>query len=196
VQNPPPPPPADLPPPPPPPGSIPPPQPPPGVFAPPPSAPPPALGGLGYNPGILYGGFWIRLVALIIDNVIVFVATIVVTIVFAIVIGLLARATGAAVDYSQGGPLTYLSYLISFTISIGYFIYYWGMGATRGMQLFRLAVVDAQTGLPIGFGRAGMRYLGYIISVIPCYIGLIWAAFDPKKQGWHDKIANSVVVQG
>jgi len=41
-----------------------------------------------------------------------------------------------------------------------------------------------------------MRYLGYIVSVIPCYIGLIWAAFDPKKQGWHDKIANSVVVQG
>jgi len=135
-------------------------------------------------------------VALIIDNVIVFVATIVVTIVFAVLIGLLARFTGAAVDYSQGGPLTYLSYLISFVISVGYFIYYWGMGSTRGMQLFRLAVVDAQTGQPIGFGRAGMRYLGYIVSVIPCYIGLIWAAFDPRKQGWHDKIANSVVVHG
>ena len=196
MQNPPPPPPADLPPPPPPPGSIPSPQPPPGVLAPPPGAPPPALGGLGYNPGILYGGFWVRLVALIIDNVLVFVATIVVTIVLAIVIGLLARFTGASVDYSQGGPLTYLSYLISFVISVGYFVYYWGMGSTRGMRFFQLAVVDAQTGQPIGFGRAAMRYLGYVISVIPCYIGLIWAAFDPKKQGWHDKIANSVVVQG
>jgi len=178
--------------PPPPPGSI----PPPGVLAPPASAPPPALGGLGYNPGIPYAGFWIRFAAVVIDGVIVFVATVVVEIVLAIFIGLLARVTGSALDVSQGGPLTYLTYLVSSTISIGYFIYYWGMGSTRGMRFFRLAVVDAQTGLPIGFGRAAIRYLGYVVSVIPCYIGLIWAAFDPKKQGWHDKIANSVVVQG
>jgi len=192
VQNPPPPPPADLPPPPPPPGSI----APPGVLAPPASAPPPALGGLGYNPGIPYAGFWIRFAAVVIDGVIVFVATFVVEIVLAVFIGLLARVTGSALDVSQGGPLTYLTYLVSSTISIGYFIYYWGVGSTRGMRFFRLAVVDAYTGLPIGFGRAAMRYLGYVISVIPCYIGLIWAAFDPKKQGWHDKIANSVVIQG
>ncbi len=175
---------------------IPPPQPPPGVLAPPASAPPPALGGLGYNPGIPYAGFWIRLVALIIDGVIVVVITIVVEIVLGIFIGLLARFTGSALDVSPGGPLTYLSYLVSFTISIGYFVYYWGMGSTRGMRFFRLAVVDAETGQPIGFGRAAMRYLGYVISVIACYIGLIWAAFDPKKQGWHDKIANSIVIQG
>ncbi len=196
MQNPPPPPPDDLPPPPPPPGSIPPPQPPPGVLAPPASAPPPALGGLGYNPGILYAGFWIRFVAVIIDGVIVLVVTVVVEIVLGIIIGLLANVTGSTLDVSQGGPLTYLSYLVSFTISIGYFVYYWGMGSTRGMRFFRLAVVDAQTGQPIGFGRAAMRYLGYVISVIACYIGLIWAAFDPKKQGWHDKIANSIVIQG
>jgi uncharacterized RDD family membrane protein YckC len=135
-------------------------------------------------------------VAVIIDGVIVVVVTVVVDIVLAIFIGLLANVTGSALDVSQGGPLTYLSYLVSFTISIGYFIYYWGMGSTRGMRFFSLAVVDAETGQPIGFGRAAMRYLGYLISVIPCYIGLIWAAFDPKKQGWHDKIAHSIVIQG
>jgi uncharacterized RDD family membrane protein YckC len=135
-------------------------------------------------------------VAVIIDGVIVVVVTVVVDIVLAIFIGLLANVTGSALDVSQGGPLTYLSYLVSFTISIGYFIYYWGMGSTRGMRFFSLAVVDAETGQPIGFGRAAMRYLGYVISVIPCYIGLIWAAFDPKKQGWHDKIAHSIVIQG
>jgi len=135
-------------------------------------------------------------VAVIIDGVIVLVVTVVVEIVLGIIIGLLANVTGSTLDVSQGGPLTYLSYLVSFTISIGYFVYYWGMGSTRGMRFFRLAVVDAQTGQPIGFGRAAMRYLGYVISVIACYIGLIWAAFDPKKQGWHDKIANSIVIQG
>jgi len=181
--------------PPPPPADLPPPPPPPQIAPPPFVAPPPALGGLGYNPGIPYAGFWIRFVAVIVDSVIVFVATIVVSIVLGILIGLLAGFTGSVVDVSQGGPLTYLSYFVSFAISIGYFIYGWALGSTRGMRFFRLAVVDAQTGQPIGFGRAAMRYLGYIVSVIPCYIGLIWAAFDPKKQGWHDKIAGSVVIQ-
>ncbi|HET7465782.1 MAG TPA: RDD family protein [Candidatus Dormibacteraeota bacterium] len=159
-------------------------------------APPPTLGGFGYNPEIPYAGFWIRFVAVIVDGVIVFVATIVASIVLAIVIGILARVTGAALDLSPGGPLTWLDYLVSFTISIGYFIYGWGMGSTRGQRFFRLAVVDAESGQPIGFGRAAIRYLGYIVSVLPCYIGLIWAAFDPKKQGWHDKIANTLVIQG
>src|ERR1051326_9201976 len=159
-------------------------------------APPPAIGGLGYNPGIPYAGFLIRFVGVIIDNVLVFVVTVAVTIVLAILIGFLARFTGSVPDYSPGGPLTYLGYLVQFTISIGYFIYGWGMGSTWGQRFFRLAVLDAVTGQPIGFGRAALRYLGYVVSVLPCYIGLIWAAFDPKKQGWHDKIASSVVIQG
>lgn len=158
-------------------------------------APPPALGGLGYNPEIPYAGFWIRFVSVIIDGVIVSIAVFVVEIVLGILIGIAARATGSEPDFSSGGPLTYLAYFVSFAISIGYFVYGWGMGSTRGQRFFRLAVVDAETGHPIGFGRAAIRYLGYILSVLPCYVGLIWAAFDPKKQGWHDKLANSVVIQ-
>lgn len=157
-------------------------------------APPPTLGGLGYNAEIPYAGFWIRFVAVIIDGVIVNVISIVASFVLGFVIGFLQGVTGAAVDYSQGGPLTYLIVLITILISVGYFVYGWGMGATRGQRFFRIAVVDAETGHPIGFGRAGMRYFGYVLSILPCYLGLIWAAFDPKKQGWHDKIANSVVV--
>src|SRR5438094_9121296 len=102
---------------------MPPPPPPPGVLAPPASAPPPALGGLGYNPGIPYAGFWIRFAAVIMDSVIVFVVTLVVEIVLAIGIGLLARATGAALDASQGGPRTLPTYRAAFTIPIGYFMY-------------------------------------------------------------------------
>ena len=157
-------------------------------------APPPTLGGLGYNAEIPYAGFWIRFVAVIIDNVIVSVISFVASIILGFVIGFLQGLTGSAVDYSKGGPLTYLIYTVSILISVGYFVYGWGMGATRGQRIFRIAVVDAETGHPIGFGRAGMRYVGYVLSILACYIGLIWAAFDPKKQGWHDKIANSVVV--
>ena len=58
-----------------------------------------------------------------------------------------------------------------------------------------LHVVDAATGRNIGVGRAIGRFVGYIISAVPLYIGLIWVAFDPRKQGWHDKIASTFVVR-
>jgi uncharacterized RDD family membrane protein YckC len=70
------------------------------------------------------------------------------------------------------------------------------MGQTPGMRLFGLQVLDSTTATPIGFGRAALRLLGYVASTLACYIGLIWAAFDPRKQGWHDKLANTVVVYG
>ncbi len=159
-------------------------------------APPPTLGGLGYNPEIPYAGFWIRFVSVIIDNVIVSIVGFVIILVVSFVIVGLSSATGSAPDLSSGGPATYLSYFISFCLNVGYFVYGWGMGSTFGQRVFHLAVVDAETGRPIGFGRAGIRYLGYLVSIFACYVGLIWAAFDPKKQGWHDKFANSVVIQG
>jgi uncharacterized RDD family membrane protein YckC len=34
-----------------------------------------------------------------------------------------------------------------------------------------------------------------VISIIPFALGLIWAAFDIRKQGWHDKIAGTYVVR-
>jgi uncharacterized RDD family membrane protein YckC len=40
-----------------------------------------------------------------------------------------------------------------------------------------------------------LRYVGFVISIIPLAIGLIWAGFDPRKQGWHDKIAGTYVVR-
>ena len=58
-----------------------------------------------------------------------------------------------------------------------------------------LHVVDAATGRNIGFGRAIGRFVGYVISGIALDIGFIWVAFDPQKQGWHDKIASTFVVR-
>jgi len=195
VQNPPPPqPPSGLPPPPPPPVGYPPPPPPPGGYAPAPYQP-----GIGpaYQPAyasqIPYAGFWIRFIAIVADNIILFVALVVLFIVIELIAGVAGLATGQSVDTRANGAGT-LANLISFVVSVGYFIYFWGMGQTPGMRVFHLAVVDANTGAPIGFGRAALRYLGFVIASLVCDIGLIWAAFDGRKQGWHDKIANTVVV--
>ncbi|HEY8633745.1 MAG TPA: RDD family protein [Candidatus Dormibacteraeota bacterium] len=193
MQNPPPPP------PPPPSGGYPPPPPPSGGY--PPAPPLPQPGGYpapqSYGQ-VTYGGFWIRLVAYIIDAVIIFIPTFVI----GLVIGLIAAASAGAANNSSnanaiaGSGASVVVDLIAFVITVGYFVYFWGKGQTIGMRVFHLRVADAVTGQPIGYGRAALRYLGYIISAIVCYIGLIWAAFDGRKQGWHDKIANTVVLQG
>jgi uncharacterized RDD family membrane protein YckC len=172
--------------------------------------PPPPMGGgypapqqaagYGYAPQARYAGFWIRFVAVIIDSIIVSIPSFI----LGLIVGIIAAvATSASGNSSNGNGATGAAFtgvqllieLLSIAISIGYFVYFWGRGSTLGMRLFHLRVADATTGLPIGYGRAGLRYVGYILSVIVCYIGLIWAAFDSRKQGWHDKIAGTVVLQ-
>jgi uncharacterized RDD family membrane protein YckC len=191
LQNPPPPP-------PPPSGGFPPPPPSSGGYPPaPPLQPPggyPAPQGYGQ---VTYGGFWIRLVAYIIDAVIIFIPLAI----LGFIIGVIAAASAGAANNSNanaiaGSGASLLVDLIAFVVTVGYFVYFWGKGQTIGMRVFHLRVADAVTGQPIGYGRAALRYLGYIVSALVCYIGLIWAAFDGRKQGWHDKIANTVVLQG
>ena len=67
--------------------------------------------------------------------------------------------------------------------------------ATPGKMAISARVVDAKTGGTLGVGQSIVRYLGYFVSTIPLGLGLLWVAFDPKKQGWHDKIAGTVVVR-
>jgi|SRR6202158_481081 len=206
MQNPPPPPPSGgYPPPPPPPGGFPPPPPPSGGYPPP---PPPAGGypsaqppGYAYAaaPQVTYGGFWIRFVAYIVDSVIIGIPTLILGVILGLLLGLAMSASGTTSDQAintAGQGIGSLFQLILFVISIGYFVFFWGRGQTLGMRLFHLRVADANTGAPIGYGRAALRFLGYIISGIVCYIGLIWAAFDGRKQGWHDKMASTVVLHG
>jgi uncharacterized RDD family membrane protein YckC len=161
-------------------------------------APQPAV-GYGYAPQARYGGFWIRFVAVFIDGVIVSIPTFILGLIVGVIYGVATSASGNTNNQAANtafGGISVLIDLLAFVISVSYFVYFWGKGSTLGMRLFHLRVADATTGLPIGFGRAGLRYLGYILSLIVCYIGLIWAAFDSRKQGWHDKIASTVVLQG
>jgi len=143
---------------------------------------------------VVYAGFWIRLVAYIVDGVILFVANFVIGFILGLLIGVLIFSTGSNLNDSSTNTLNVLSLFIGVVLSAGYFSFYWAGGQTWGMRWMRLQVVDATTGGPIGVSRGFYRYLGFVLSGLACYVGLIWAAFDPRKQGWHDKIANSVVI--
>jgi len=82
---------------------------------------------------------------------------------------------------------------LPFFISLFYFVAFWSIsGETIGKKVFGLRVVG-DNGQPLSFKNAMLRYLGYFISAV-FFAGFIWAAFDEKKQGWHDRLATSHVV--
>ena len=56
-------------------------------------------------------------------------------------------------------------------------------------------IVDVATGRPASPAQLVVRYLGYFVASIPLFLGIIWVAFDARKQGWHDKIAGIVAVR-
>ena len=156
-----------------------------------------------YTGGQTYAGFWIRLVARLLDSLIVGIPLAIVLGILLLAGGGLAAGTNNSDQNTQNAAAAVFSgifivfYLIAIAVSIGYWVYFWGTtGSTFGMRVLRLRVVDANTGGPIGIPRALVRWLMTIVNSWACYIGWIWVAFDPRKQGWHDKVANSVVVQG
>ncbi len=66
-------------------------------------------------------------------------------------------------------------------------------GQTIGYKFFGIKVITVD-GKPLSYGKAMLRWLGYYISKIPLYLGLLWIIWDKEKRGWHDKIANTRVV--
>ena len=149
-----------------------------------------------------FAGFWRRLVAFMIDSTIV-------TIIFAVllVIASLAFFFGAmsADNNAWIADLTNLTGFSSalllimvfyFSINTAYFTYFHGTtGRTPGKMLLGLQVYS-DDGTEVSFGIAFLRAVGYLVSslLLTIPIGFIWAAFDKKKQAWHDKIAGTVVI--
>ena len=147
-----------------------------------------------------YAGFWRRLIAYSIDGLIVSLVFIVLTIISGIAFfsGIMSSGSDKwMVEITDPERMLSLSLLFSFfftLINIAYFTYFHGStGRTPGKMLVGLQVVSVD-GSPISFGTAFLRSVGYIVSSLVFYLGFIWIGFDRKKQGWHDKIAGTVVI--
>lgn len=140
------------------------------------------------------GGFWIRLVAFTIDNIILNVlGTILMN------IGLLAFGLGSSAwEEPEAGEVfsVIIPYLIfMFIINIAYYTYFHGnTGQTVGKMVCKLKVVQVD-GNPLGYGKAFLRWAGYLVSGLVFYLGFLWAAWDKNKQAWHDKIAGTCVIK-
>jgi uncharacterized RDD family membrane protein YckC len=145
-----------------------------------------------------FGGFWRRVVAYGIDKVILQIFFIIL-----FIAGLLIQGGNQSDWYEIDMDLSYrfpdmgvfwIYYLIALFLDMVYFTWFHGsVGQTPGKMLLGLRVVQV-TGEPMTFGLAFLRWTGYLISKLAVYLGFIWIAFDRRKQGWHDKIAGTVVV--
>jgi uncharacterized RDD family membrane protein YckC len=161
----------------------------------------------GPAPGLAYAGFWIRFVAYLIDSLIIYVPVVIVFFVVAgstlgnhpITCNVVNTSTGQSITCTGLGVFTGALAALWVAVLLLPWIYFsimWSwQGQSIGQKVLGLHVVDANNGAKISAGRAILRYLGVIISTWVLYIGLIWAAFDPRKQGWHDKIASTFVVR-
>ena len=135
---------------------------------------------------IEYGGFWIRVMAALIDSVIVMIITLPIT------TAIYGEVPKDGYTYLQGGWDFVINYLFPAVAVIVFWVY---KSATPGKLFTKLTIVDAKTGGKPSIGQYIVRYLGYFVSIIPLCAGLIWVAFDERKQGWHDKMAGTLVIQ-
>lgn len=150
-----------------------------------------------------YAGFFDRLIALIIDSLIIGVGA-------GLIGGILAGtyfSTGIPDFIGNNGELneiavitaavTYSGYAL--LVLIGSWLYYALQEssprmATFGKRAMGIIVTDFD-GNQISFGRATARYFGKLISKMVCYVGFIMAAFTERKQALHDVIANCLVLK-
>jgi uncharacterized RDD family membrane protein YckC len=133
-----------------------------------------------------YVGFWPRLGASIIDTILSAM------VLYPILYAMYGKEYFGNEYLVSGGSDFILTHVLPAIAVIIFWIY---KSATPGKMAIGAKIVDARTGLPPSKGQLVGRYFAYYISMIPFFLGFLWIAWDPRKQGWHDKLAGTVVVR-
>lgn len=132
-----------------------------------------------------YTGFWARVGASLIDTIIV----------LAITYPILIAIYGWDYFGDSGIFAGVADFMLSFVFPMMAVIVYWlYRQATPGKIAISAKIVDAKTGEKPSLQQCLIRYIGYILALLPLGLGILWVAWDKKKQGWHDKLAGTVVV--
>jgi uncharacterized RDD family membrane protein YckC len=136
---------------------------------------------------LVYAGFWIRLVAAIIDGVILYVAGMVVQLPLA---GMLKSPRVEVMLMGAG-----ITYLIEMAIGATYEgVFVSRFAATPGKMALNLKVVRPD-GSPVSLGRAFARYFAKVLSGLILCIGFIMIGFDSEKRGLHDMLCDTRVIK-
>lgn len=135
-----------------------------------------------------YVGFWVRTLAAIIDTILIVLVT----------FPLLITVYGwAYFDATQTGLFAGAAdIVITWGLPPLAIITFWIIKqATPGKMMVSAKIVDAKTGEPASTGQLIGRYFAYYLSMLPLFLGIIWVGIDKRKQGWHDKLAGTLVIK-
>lgn len=140
---------------------------------------------------VVYAGFFPRLAAFLLDSVLVSAALSV----FKFIVWIIKLAVGDAVIFK---PIlfTYNVFdILFYLLTVAYFVLMtYFCGATLGKFLMKIRVVDVD-GQKLGFLSVLIREtVGRYLSALIVYVGYIIAGLDTRKQGLHDKIADTLVI--
>lgn len=138
------------------------------------------------NAAYEYAGFWIRAAATMIDAILLIFIT------FPLLIVIYGWEYFDNTDVIVGPADIIISWIFPCVATLSFWI---KKQATPGKMLFSLKIVDSATGQPAQPTQLIGRYLAYFISAFVLCLGYIWVGFDKRKQGWHDKLAGTVVIR-
>jgi uncharacterized RDD family membrane protein YckC len=137
--------------------------------------------------GYEYVGFWRRLLAAAIDFLILFVVT------TPILLAIYGRRYFALVE--SGASAGFWDFVIEYIVPAVAVIAFWRRyGATPGKMAVGARIVDAKTGERPSTARLVVRYFAYLVSALPFFLGFLWIGISRRKQGFHDKIARTMVI--
>jgi len=138
----------------------------------------------------VYGGFWIRFLAYLIDGIVIGAIRAII---------LIPLGLSMMDEYRFGSPWFFARLgqagLSGFILTACYFVFFWTQyGATPGKMVLKLKVVTP-AGNMISLGQAIGRYFGQMLSGLTLGIGFIMAGFDDEKRALHDRLADTRVIQ-
>jgi len=148
---------------------------------------------------VAYAGFWLRVVAFIIDALVLYFVGRILFLPFAASMGMRGMMMGRPPDLQALLPMIRAMIRLTLLRTILNWLYYallessaWQ--ATLGKKALGLEVTDLD-GNRISFGRATGRFFAKIISSIILGIGYLMAGFTEKKQALHDILAGTLVIR-
>jgi uncharacterized RDD family membrane protein YckC len=145
--------------------------------------------------GLRYASFETRLVAFVLDVIVLFS---VLALFFAVAfLQVLLRS-----DFGDVDPPDSAFYLAAIILLIYFFIffplYFLALWVWRGQTVGKMAMaikVVRRDGHPLGVGTALLRLVGYLFSTLLLFAGFLMIAFDPQRRGLHDRLADTLVVE-
>jgi uncharacterized RDD family membrane protein YckC len=131
-------------------------------------------------------GFGLRYGAWMFD----FLITLIAIMFFTFIVTAVSRQSvvGSNRDIIIVSALTLLLFVINFVVLAG------SNGQSAGMRILGIYIVRVD-GRPFTIKDAAMRHIiGYPLSSVAFFLGFLWMLWDPRQQGWHDKLAGTIVV--